>query len=341
MADEERVWQDFLNTLSGIDRPVLIHYGSFEKTFLKAMCRRYGAPPADSAAAKAIESSVNLLSAIYARIYFPTYSNGLKEIARFLGFDWTNPSSFGLQSVIWRHQWEASGDPTVREKLIAYNADDCQALNVVVRTVRRIAQPEIDAPESPGLDAGIVHEDSLGKNIPTKWPTFKSPLAELEHINRAARWNYQRDRVFVRSGVSKKKSTKKVTSRRKPIKNPQKVVVLVSPTSCPTCAKRARIKERLVSRTVYDLVFGRDSLKRRVVKYIAQTYRCRSCGRAYGLHESHFVGYKWGLNLRAYFIYHVVGLHVPQLTMRRSLNRLFGFDLTPGTLHNFKVFASR
>ena len=55
----------------------------------------------------------------------------------------------------------------------------------------------------------------------------------------------------------------------------------------------------------------------------------------------HFVGYKWGLNLRAYFIYHIVGLHVPQLTMRRSLNRLFGFDLTPGTLHDFKVVASR
>jgi Transposase IS66 family len=47
------------------------------------------------------------------------------------------------------------------------------------------------------------------------------------------------------------------------------------------------------------------------------------------------------LNLRAYFIYHIVGLHVPQLTMRRSLNRLFGFDLTPGTLHDFKVVASR
>ena len=340
MADEDRVWQDFLNTLSGIDRPVLIHYGSFEKTFLKAMCRRYGAPPEDSAAAKAIGSSVNLLSAIYARVYFPAYSNGLKEIARFLGFEWTNPSSSGLQSVVWRHQWEASGDPAIREKLIAYNADDCDALNVVVRTLRRISKSGIDATESLGLDAEIVHEDSLGKNIPTKWPTFKSPLSELEHINRAARWNYQRDRVFVRSGISKKKPTKKVVSR-KPIKTPQKVVALDAPTSCPACANQVRTKERLLSRTVYDLVFGRDSVKRRVVKYIAQTYRCLSCGHAYGLHESHFVGYKWGLNLRAYFIYHVVGLHVPQLTMRRSLNRLFGFDLTPGTLHDFKVVASR
>jgi hypothetical protein len=54
-------------------------------------------------------------------------------------------------------------------------------------------------------------------------------LRKLEHINRAARWNYQRDRVFVRSGISKKKTKKKAVSR-KPIKNPQKVVALGAPT---------------------------------------------------------------------------------------------------------------
>ena len=72
--------------LLGIDNPVLIHYGSFEATFLKKMCDRYGAPPEDSNAANAIASSINLLSVIFAQVYFPAYSNGLKEIARFLGF---------------------------------------------------------------------------------------------------------------------------------------------------------------------------------------------------------------------------------------------------------------
>jgi hypothetical protein len=328
--------------LSGIDRPILIHYGSFEATFLKRMCHRYGAPPQDSAAAKAIASSINLLSIIYAQVYFPTYSNGLKEIARFLGFEWTNPSSSGLQSVVWRHEWEASGDPVVREKLIAYNADDCAALNVVVHTLRRIFQPEFSATKSLGSELEIVHEESLGKNIPTKWPAFKSPLPDLEHINRAARWNYQRDRVFVRSGVTKKKKKpiRKATSS-KLIETPQKVSLLVAPTSCPECGDQEGIKGRLLSRTVHDLVFGRDSVKRRFVKYIAQTYRCRSCGHEYGLHEPHFHGYKWGLNVRAYFIYHIVGLQVPQLTMRHSLNKLFGFNLTSVTLHDFKVVASK
>jgi hypothetical protein len=40
--DERRIWNDFLGVLSGIEKPVLIHYGSYETTFLKQMCQRYG-----------------------------------------------------------------------------------------------------------------------------------------------------------------------------------------------------------------------------------------------------------------------------------------------------------
>src|SRR5262245_23153253 len=85
-TEEEKIWRDFLGILSGIEKPVLLDYGSFEMTFLKKMCARYGGPPADSVVSTAIGSSVNVLSVVFAQVYFPTYSNGLKEIARFLGF---------------------------------------------------------------------------------------------------------------------------------------------------------------------------------------------------------------------------------------------------------------
>jgi hypothetical protein len=80
-------------------------------------------------------------------------------------------------------------------------------------------------------------------------------------------------------------------------KEPEIAVVLSSPISCPKCGKQERTKHRLFSRIVYDLVFGRNSVKGRIVKYTAQTYRCGSCGHDYGLHDACFHGYKWGLNL--------------------------------------------
>jgi predicted RecB family nuclease len=338
-ADEKQIWQEFLGILSETDRPILLHYGSFEKTFLKKMCERYGGPPEPSAAATGIASSTNILAVIYARIYFPAYSNGLKEIARFLGFEWSDPSASGLLSIAWRSRWEESRDAGLRDRLIAYNADDCEALSLVAHTIARLLSPEVSAGK-PGAVPEVIHAEELGRNILSKWRTFKSPLLDMEKINGAAYWNYQRDRVFVRTGTEVRPNPKRPKRTSRCRRKAEKVIVAKPPSSCPECGKRGRTKSRLLTRTVEDLVFGRDSLKRRVVRYMFQGYRCRSCGHEYGLSEWYLHARKWGWNVVAYFVYNIVGLRVPQLTMQHSLNRLFGFNLVRSTLNNLKIKAA-
>ena len=344
-ADEERMWRSFLDILSGIDRPVLIHYGSFETTFLKRMCDRYGGPPEGSAVAKAISTSVNVLALIFAQVYFPTYSNGLKEIARYLGYEWGDPSFSGLQSIAWRHDWESSDDLkvrlTMREKLTAYNMEDCEALRLVAGNLGQISQPKIGAQGAATAGPEIIRLESLGKSLNSNWRPFKSPLVDLEIVNSAARWNYQRDRVFVRSGIAKRKPTKRSTAHR-PVKKAEILVVFKPPTSCPKCGKRGRRKARLLSRTVQDLVFGRGSVKGRSVKYVFQTYLCRSCGHEYNVHGWYLKNRrKWGWNILAYFVYHIAGLCIPQGTIKKSMNRLYGCNLSRGTLHDFKCAAAQ
>ena len=116
VAEEGEIWRKFLRLLASIERPVLIHYGSYESTFLKRMRERHGGAPEGSAVANAIQSPVNLLSTIYARIYFPTYSNGLKEIAAYLGYRWPEPSASGLLSITWREKWAQCGNSSGSEK---------------------------------------------------------------------------------------------------------------------------------------------------------------------------------------------------------------------------------
>jgi predicted RecB family nuclease len=94
---ERRIWADFLGVLSGIDNPVLIHYGRYESIFLKQMCDRYGEPPKGLVRAKIFNEALNLLSIIFARVYFPTYSN-----ASFIGAHWQSPDSDGLHTILWR-----------------------------------------------------------------------------------------------------------------------------------------------------------------------------------------------------------------------------------------------
>ena len=151
-ADEGRIWLEFLAILETLEKPVLIHYGSYETAFLKRMSERHGRPPEISLAAKTIGAAVNLLSVIYAQVYFPTFSNGLKEIAGHLGFRWSDSDATGTQAIRWRHEWEASRDPFQKSLLVTYNVEDCKALEVVASKISELAQERPNAEDSPRDD---------------------------------------------------------------------------------------------------------------------------------------------------------------------------------------------
>jgi hypothetical protein len=213
-------------------------------------------------------------------------------------------------------------------------------LRLIVRTLLRLSQPKFGT-RAASHGPEIVRLESLGKRLTSNWRPFKSPLTELEIVNTAARWNYQRDRVFVRSGVAKRKTIKRSATHR-PVKKAESLVVFKPPISCPKCGKRGRRKAHLRSRTVQDLIFGRGSVKGRSVKYAFQTYFCRSCAHEYNVHEWYLKHQRrWGWNIVAYFVYHVAGLCIPQSTIMKSMNRLYGFTLSPGTMHDFKCQAAQ
>jgi predicted RecB family nuclease len=341
IADEGTIWKEFLDVLANIESPVLLHYGSYEKAFLEKMGRRYGSPGEESPVGRAIRQPINILSLIYAQVYFPTYSNGLKEIAAFLGFQWSDPLSSGLQSIVWRHQWEQSHDSVVREKLIAYNADDCSALSLLVHALRLLERSFQDADATSESKVSVTRVETLAKSVGSKWSRFESPLPELVQINSAAHWNYQRDRVFVRSGVTKRRK-RSIPTRAKRRAVPKINLPIGAPESCPECGGKWRKARIVVSRPVQDLLFGTDSVKRRLVNYFFQPHRCLTCKKAFAMHNWYQRGRlrKWGWNVRAYFIYHAVGLRVPQLTIEHHLHNLFGFELRRSTLNNLKITAA-
>jgi hypothetical protein len=68
----------------------------------------------------------NVLSALYPHVYFPTYSNSLKDIGRLVGTDCSTHEATGLHSIIWRAEWEAQHELDLKAKLVgasrlAYN----------------------------------------------------------------------------------------------------------------------------------------------------------------------------------------------------------------------------
>ena len=206
---EKRIWNEFLDVLSAIPDPRLVHYGSYETIFLKRMRERHGGPREGSAAATAIEHAVNLLSFVFAHIYFPTFSNGLKEIAGYLGFRWSGSPASGLEAIVWRHRWEASRDPAEKQALLDYNREDCEALADSWRTGWSICI--VRCPAAAGRRTKrVVRTSDMKRESPYGFRRNEFVFPALETINKAAYWNYQRERVYVKSrNKSKRRPARK------------------------------------------------------------------------------------------------------------------------------------
>jgi len=318
----------------------LIHYGSYETTFLKRMRERYGEAARQASSATPPESNVNLLSIIFGQVYFPGFSNGLKDVAGYLGFKWTEVNSSGLQSISWRSEWEQSRDQAAKQKLLIYNAEDCEALSLVANRIGQLMGWGVADEPSQTEDADVVLADSDTFQKKSKWKKFTSVVPGFEYINGAAHWDYQRDRIYARSGKAPKKALASGRMRRK-AERAQSVILWPASWWCPQCKGRGRFKGTHTSRTVHDILFGRQSLKLRAVKYVFRTYRCQNCRAVFGVADRFQLFRRYGWNLVTYLTYQVVELNIPQHTVVRSFNTLFGFDLHKSTLNNMKVRVGR
>jgi predicted RecB family nuclease len=137
-AGERQIWQQFLTTLGAVSNPQLIHYGSYESVYLARMRGRYPETIRNKRQFNALlQQSRNLLKNIYASIYFPTFTNGLKDIAAYLGFTWSDPTLNGSLASLLRMQWEIEPREGKKQRLIQYNMDDCRATQIVADAIDR------------------------------------------------------------------------------------------------------------------------------------------------------------------------------------------------------------
>jgi predicted RecB family nuclease len=339
IADEGRIWREFLAILETVERPVLIHYGSYETDFLKIMRARYGEPPEESAAKRALGSVVNVLSLIYAQIYFPTFSNGLKEIGGWAGFKWPDGEHSGTRAIVCRHQWELSRDPALEMLLTTYNALDCEVLERVCSFIRASINHSSANDGAASDKSEVVRAESVKDYRLQRWREFKSPFPEFEAFARAAHWNCQRNRVGVQTRQPFRRST---NLWRKPSAETKIYRQVVSRTSrvCPGCMKRKRGRSLVKTRYRLELFTGRASLKVRLVRYVFQTYFCRRCNLTFG-GDAHFKDlHRFGWSLVSFLVYQIIELNLSQRKVAESFSRIFGIAMAVGTLNGLKAHVA-
>lgn len=338
LAEEKEIWSTFIEAIAEIENPQLIYYGNYEKVFLQRLKQRYTkvieTPPLLD---QLIDESVNVLSVIYAQIYFPTYSNGLKDIAQYLGFQWSNPSASGSQSILWRYQWEWTKSPELKQQLITYNLEDCEALERVVNTVIQLSQSQ-ENPEI-SVDDNVVCAESLMQGFPYEKRRFSIP--EMEYINKAAYWDYQRDQVYVKSSKRLNDIAQRQPKSRVKALPVDKIISYSKSVCCPHCESTQLKKSIRNSRIVHDINFCPHGIERQILRYVSHNYMCYECETKFYVQPSPWADRKYGQNFVAYVIYQIIELCILQSSVTRSLNQLFWFDLSRTTINYVKSIAAQ
>jgi len=155
-----------------------------------------------------------------------------------------------------------------------------------------------------GPDA--VDVDSLDVGFQHKWGRLVAALPEFAKINNAAYWDYQRDKVYVRSNPSLRGAAKR---KRRKSRRTLPVNTTVSPSrlhNCPACNSTRVSKNGRYRRIVFDMRFSNGCLRRWVVKHIIEYYKCGDCGLSFNSDNHHLEKSPYTTNVLAYVVYNIL-----------------------------------
>ncbi len=123
--EEATVWQQFLDLVWSYPTAPIYHFCPFELQTVERLAKLYGTP--SHQIQPLLTRFVDLHERVTRLVTLPVESYALKPIARWLGFEWRDPTANGAQSIYWYSQWQLTGDRTYLDAILAYNEDDCRA----------------------------------------------------------------------------------------------------------------------------------------------------------------------------------------------------------------------
>ncbi len=277
-SQEERILGNFLDVVDGYCDCRLFCYGSFEIAFLKRMRRPGLAERIDAI----LSRTTNILPIIYSSVYFPVYSNALKEIGAHLGCQWTAPDASGLQCIVWRQRWEQTRDEDLRLRIETYNLEDCAALLTIVRFLRGViggGLADDSRPDAKRMPAFSRVEECPVPSSRPEWRKANFVIPDLEHVNNLAHFDYQRERVYVRTSQRLREARSRARKSHHRRRHRIAEWIEIRCQECPSC-KSTRLLDwydSRHSRVVMDLKITVGGIRRRFVRVTSNRYRCQQC----------------------------------------------------------------
>jgi hypothetical protein len=160
-------------------------------------------------------------------------------------------------------------------------------------------------------------------------------LDDFRFINEAAYWDYQHEKIYVRTSKLIRRKLRKL-GHFKPLPI-DKTVNLVPPNICPSC-RRFGTRRKIV----HDLNIGKLGVRRSIKLYNLILYKCAICeiDKKKREHLEKLPKDKYGPSFTAFAIFLFIELAIPQIGVMHIFNNVFKFCLVDGYLAAVKRKAS-
>lgn len=331
--DEPNIFMSLLRIIKEYPDAPIYHYGSYEPQAFAHAENKYGLT-----LASVNKRLINVNSFIFGKVYFPARSNSLKDLGKCIGATWTSSDASGLQSVVWRMQWEADKGDLLKNQIITYNMEDCHALRRLVAELRNIGVASTSRSDIDFADTPKQSTTPSGQHIHDL----------LEGILKSAHAEYRKNRIGVGQRKTEDQGDLKRRGAQEGHQGFQRIVPVKAgtvkrvrrPLKCPKHKGQALVpSDKVAERTIIDLKFTKNGCRKTVTKYLGTMGHCPRCRRDYvppGIrHLPHRL--LFGHCFRAWTVYQRITLRLPYNVISQVFEDLFSEHISEGSIVNFTV----
>lgn len=321
--DEEASWQEAIELLESYSESPIYHYGSYETAAFDVMSKRF-----NTNVENLKKRLVNVNTHIFGKIYFPTYSNGLKELSQALGMQWTDQKASGLQSIVWRNYWD-EGQEEYKNNLLTYNREDCIAVKILTDELARI---QTESAVSNDLDF-IQNPKNIASEISNGLHDQFKLVLELAHND------YDRKKIKIDLIQKAKRKTKRKEKKKngfiwlgKKLVKPSKSIFIPADKYCFKHLNRKLNKSKIESkRVLIDLVFRKSGLRKMVIEHVGKHGYCPLCNNSYPpVYIRQISRQLYGHNYKSWYVFQRIEIQLSFSKINESLYGLINDKIGAG-----------
>lgn len=328
-SDEAHIWQQFLSIINAYPIAPIYHYGNYELKAIDILGKRY-----NTNVVHIQNRLINIVNSIYGKIYFPVYSNRLKELGNYLGATWSSANASGIQSLVWRHQWNNTQDEKFKQILITYNLEDCFALKLLVDNLTKIDKRN-DAVTN-------IHDEIRSNRCPKKSEDkIHQQLTEILSFSYTTE-HYNSSKIFFNNDKQEKKPEEIEIKNRKNRKSnsfkPTKSIKIRRRIKCPICGLMPlKESKKTTEKITVDLKFTQKTIVKEIRKYWANRSYCEHCKKDFTPPYFNVHGHPgiYGRNIKIWVCYLRIVLRNPYSLIRKITADLFKLNLSDAVIIRF------